>query len=96
MTKAEAGAGARAGAGMEWVKGQEGQGPAGSGANKDRGMNGSRSRSRGREREQGTMWGQSSAAKQKIRPRNLKIRLLSDHIFTKNQTKSRPKLAILR
>ena len=37
-----------------------------------------------------------SAAKQKIRPRNLKIRLLSDHIFTKNQTKSGPKLAILR
>ena len=37
-----------------------------------------------------------SAAKQKIKPRNLKIRLLSDHIFTKNQTKSKPKLAILR
>ena len=32
-----------------------------------------------------------SAAKQKIRPRNLKIRLLSDHI----STKSGPKLAIL-
>ena len=39
---------------------------------------------------------QCSAAKQKIRPRNLKIRLLSDHISTKNQTKSGPKLAILR
>ena len=37
-----------------------------------------------------------SAAKQKIRQINLKIRLLSDHIFTKNQTKSGPKLAILR
>ena len=37
-----------------------------------------------------------SAANQKIRPRNLKIRLLADHIFTKNQTKSKPKLAILR
>ena len=32
----------------------------------------------------------TSAAKQKIRPRNLKIRLLSDHISTKNQTKSGP------
>ena len=39
---------------------------------------------------------ESSAAKQKIRPRNLKIRLLSDHISTKNQTKSGPKFAILR
>ena len=36
------------------------------------------------------------AAKQKIRQRNIKIRLLSDHISTKNQTKSRPKCAILR
>ena len=38
----------------------------------------------------------TSAAKRKTRPRNLKIRLLSDHISTKNQTKSGPKLAILR
>ena len=38
----------------------------------------------------------SSGAKKKIRPRNLKIRLLSDHIYTKNQTKSRHKLSILR
>ena len=37
-----------------------------------------------------------SAAKQKIRPGNLTIRLLSDHISTENQTKSRPKLAIFR
>ena len=42
-------------------------------------------------------WGDShcSAAKQKIRPRNLQIRLLSDHISTKSQTKSGTKLAIL-
>ena len=39
---------------------------------------------------------QLSAANQKIRPRNLKIRLLSDHISIKNQTKSRPELTILR
>ena len=37
-----------------------------------------------------------SAAKQKIRPRNLKIRLSSDHISTKTQTKVGPKLPILR
>ena len=36
-----------------------------------------------------------SAAKQKIRPRNIKIRLLSDPISTKSQTKSGPKLAIM-
>jgi hypothetical protein len=38
----------------------------------------------------------SSAAKHKIRLRNLKIWLISDHISTKNQTKTGPKLAILR
>ena len=36
----------------------------------------------------------SSAAKQKIRQRNLKLRLLSDQISTKNQTKNGPKLHI--
>ena len=35
-----------------------------------------------------------SAAKQKIRPKNLKIRLLSDHISTKIEPNSGPKLAI--
>ena len=37
-----------------------------------------------------------SAAKQKIRPRNLKIGLSSDHISTKTQTKVAPGLPILR
>ena len=37
----------------------------------------------------------TSAAKKKIRPMNPKIRLLSDHISTKNQTKSGPYSQIL-
>ena len=43
-----------------------------------------------------TVVGGFSAAKLKIRPRNLKIRLLSDHIPTKNQTKSGPELVIFK
>ena len=37
-----------------------------------------------------------SAAKKKIRPRNLKTWLLSDHIFTKNQTKIGADLSIFQ